>query len=85
MKFANANKLDRNTGEAHHRFLLINQLKAIETYHFRPRYAGANLGHPSSFYGVLLGSSLCAVTPGYAATICSYSWPEADGKSTHSV
>jgi hypothetical protein len=24
-------------------------------------------------------------SPGYAATICSYSWPEADGKSTHSV
>jgi hypothetical protein len=36
------------TGEAHHSFLLINQLKAIETFHFRPTYALANVGHPSS-------------------------------------
>jgi hypothetical protein len=28
--------------------------KAIETYLFRPTYAGANVGHPSYSYGVLL-------------------------------
>jgi hypothetical protein len=28
--------------------LLINPLKAIETDHFRPTYAEANVGHPSS-------------------------------------
>jgi hypothetical protein len=39
------------TGEAHHGFLPINQLKAIEKYHFRPTYALANVGHPSSSYG----------------------------------
>jgi hypothetical protein len=37
-----------NVVGGHFSFSLINQLKAIETYHFRPRYAGANLGHPSS-------------------------------------
>jgi hypothetical protein len=35
-------------GEAHHSFLLINQLKAIETHLIRPTYAEANVGHPSS-------------------------------------
>ena len=40
-------------GEALHSFCKIQQRlqlkaeKAIETYHFRPRYALANLGHPS--------------------------------------
>jgi hypothetical protein len=46
------------TGEAHHCLFLINELKAIETYHFRPRYALANLGHPSSSYWDLLGDWL---------------------------
>jgi multidrug efflux pump subunit AcrA (membrane-fusion protein) len=27
---------------------MLNLLKAVETFRFRPRYAGANLGHPSS-------------------------------------
>jgi hypothetical protein len=56
MRFANATKLHRKSGEAHQSFLLINQLKAFEKYRFRPRYALANLGHPSSSYGVLLGN-----------------------------
>jgi hypothetical protein len=43
------------TGEAHHSFFRIDRLKAIEMYHFRPTYAGANVGHPSSSYEVLLG------------------------------
>ena len=55
MRSANATKLHRKSGEAHHSFLLIDQLKAIETFHFRPRYALANLGHPSSSYWVPLG------------------------------
>jgi hypothetical protein len=31
------------------RNLLLNQQKAFEELHSRPRYAGANLGHPSGF------------------------------------
>ena len=38
------------TGEAHQSFCEFDQLKAIETYHFRPTYAEANVGHPSSSY-----------------------------------
>jgi hypothetical protein len=34
------------TGEAHQSFLLINQLKAIETYHFRPTYPDFLHGAP---------------------------------------
>jgi HlyD family secretion protein len=30
-----------------------NLLKAVETFHFRPRYAKANLGHPSCSSGLL--------------------------------
>src|SRR5580692_6436722 len=33
-----------------------DRAKAFETYHFRPRYALANLGHPSSSYWPLLGT-----------------------------
>jgi hypothetical protein len=32
------------TGEAHHSFLRNRTAKAIETYHFRPTYAEANVG-----------------------------------------
>ena len=45
-----------------------NLLKAVETFHFRPRYAQANLGHPSSsgssarFLGALL-LSVAALVP----------------------
>ena len=48
----------KKTGEAHHSFCDVNQQtqgwagRAIEKYHFRPTYAKANVGHPSSSYGV---------------------------------
>src|SRR6266436_1341135 len=33
-----------------------NLLKAVETFHFRPRYAKANLGHPSSSFTAFTAS-----------------------------
>jgi hypothetical protein len=53
------------TGEAHKSFCSIykksmaGQGKAIETNHFRPTYAEANVGHPSCSYWVLLGADAC--------------------------
>jgi hypothetical protein len=58
MKFANATKLHRKSGGSPPWLLQNRTEKAIETYHFRPRYALANLGHPSSSYWVLLGNWL---------------------------
>ena len=56
MKFANVTKLHRNPREAHERLTSVElnhrgcsrPAKAIETYHFRPTYAEANVGHLSS-------------------------------------
>ena len=46
-------------GEAHHSFRETDQLeKAIETYHFRPRYALANLAAPVQLLLVLLDTGL---------------------------
>ncbi len=50
----------KKTGEAHHGFCNIDEqtqtslVKAFETYHFRPTYAEANVGHPSCSIGVPL-------------------------------
>jgi hypothetical protein len=45
---------EKDGAKPNERFLLRaqvhNLLKAIETFHFRPRYAEANLGHPSGSY-----------------------------------
>jgi hypothetical protein len=41
------------TGEAHHSFLLINPLKAIETYHFSAHVRWGERGAPVQF---LMGS-----------------------------
>jgi hypothetical protein len=64
IRFDNATNLDRKSGvrgpkmmgEALERFCNIDeqiqagQGKAIETYHSRPAYAEANVGHPSSSF-----------------------------------
>ncbi len=67
---------DKDRAKPDERFLfraqMRNLLKAVEIFHFRPRYAQANLGHPSSssssvkFFGVLL-LSVVALLP----TACS--------------
>jgi hypothetical protein len=46
------------TGEAPPRLFVNRTAKAIETYHFRPTYAEANVGHPSSSCWVQLGHGL---------------------------
>ena len=69
MNFLNANKLDRKSGGSPtialnclssyiHSVLLSHPTKSNRKMHFRPRYALANLGHPSSSYWVLLGNGL---------------------------
>jgi hypothetical protein len=55
MRCANATKLHRKSGGSPPQLLRNRTAKAIETYHFRPTYAEANVGHPSSSSWVLLG------------------------------
>ncbi len=50
-----SSRRDDKTGEAHHSFLLSNQLKAIETIIFGPRYAcGGTWGTRPVPYGILI-------------------------------
>jgi HlyD family secretion protein len=55
---------EKDGAKPNERFLLEaqmrNLLKAVETFHFLPRYAEANLGHPSSSVG-FLGALLLSV------------------------
>ena len=67
------------TGEAHHGFFEIDQLKAIEKYHFRPRYALANLGHPSSPYWFFYAIR-CAANSAANLLAGSRDWLDVAGK-----
>ena len=55
MKFANANELEKKSGESPTIAFAFPRTgrcgarrKAMETNHYRPTYAHANAGHPSS-------------------------------------
>ena len=53
--FAKAYVGRKRRAQPHDCFVPASQQKALETNHFRPRYAGANLGHPSRrFISVLI-------------------------------